>query len=111
MILQGPHGDQTGPRVDGSSWNLLLCRALRVQGLMWRRLMLPSPNQGKRLLRDGRLGQETSALESLIRVLASYWKVRVISAPGDIRIPNKFCPCFIVWKYSIYFIVGFGVFL
>lgn len=73
--------------------------------------MLPSPNRGKRLLRDGRLGQETSALESLIRALAFYWKVRVISTPGDIRIPNKVCQCFIVWKFNIYFIVGFGVFL
>ena len=73
--------------------------------------MLPSPSRGKRQLRDGRLGQETSALETLIRALAFYWKVRVISTPGDIRMPNKFCQCFIVRKYNIYFIVGFGVFL
>lgn len=49
--------------------------------------MSPSPKWGKRL------GWETLASESLIRGLAFYWKVRMISTAGDIRRLDKFYPC------------------
>lgn len=52
------------------------------------------------------MGPETAALETLIRALAFYWKVRMISIPGDIRRPDKFYHCFIVWKYNTDFIAS-----
>ena len=86
-ILQGPHRDQTGPSVRRPSGNRLLSRVLSVCDLRWRHLVSPSPKWGKRL------GWETLASESLIRGLAFYWKVRVISTAGDIRRLDKFYPC------------------
>lgn len=70
------------------------------QGL-WLKASASRPNQGKRLLRGGWLGPETSALETVIRALAFYWKTRVISTPENIRRPNKFYHCIIVWKYNM----------
>lgn len=95
----------------GSSQNLL-SSVLRVFGFTWHSVMLPSPLQRKTLLQGGRPVLDTSVLETLIRVLAFYWKVRVISTLGDSRRPNKFYHCFIiVWKYNVDFIAGSGVFL
>lgn len=107
-ILQGPTWRSDWTQGGGSSQNRLFSRVLGVHDLRWGHLLAPGPHWGKRLL-GGRLVQETSALESLIRALAFYGNASVISTPGDIRRPNGSYHCFIVWKYNIDFILGIGV--